>query len=610
MATAAVLAATTMDWSDIATASMSMSSNLPIDTGLSVESSHHSSGPAGHASNSAQSAYTHFFSSSHAPSTLNAHRQQPAPSSSLFSRTELQAIDGFLESFSAPLSSLGPSSSSASSSTPYSAGYGTPSHPQAPPYSSSTAFYRPEYETGWRAGPPTTTASSIAPTLYNNQHNKYISYHPTAYHRPSSPSSASASSSSYPKTLGQADHHNPSFSTSTSARASGHSAIRPPRISTSPFSSASHAEESPDEREKRLRTQAEDLAGWLSRYKYAGQLPSPHTMQASSNALHHQQSHSSSSAFYEASSVPPLRPVQGSGPSSTGSTSNSESLPTPSSRIPTGMPYLDFVASDADSTPNVIKPSEMSLLRGKQTNSQTSAEKPLAQGRSNSEKVVAAESTSDLATCKAKTKSSKPAGPPKKKASSTTASVREKKQPLAKPPARKAAKVETSHATVSALEKTQTSPTIPDQTREASSSTPDVGSVSSAAAKTALTEEQKRANHIASEQKRRHAIRAAYDALCTVVPSLRAAVQEYEDRLSKLQSAANKTTASAGDEDGMDVDHTPAFQTVAGVLTGGIEVGGEKIDGRAGPRSEAVVLAKSEHVIWIISVDFPLYSPL
>jgi hypothetical protein len=45
------------------------------------------------------------------------------------------------------------------------------------------------------------------------------------------------------------------------------------------------------------------------------------------------------------------------------------------------------------------------------------------------------------------------------------------------------------------------------------------------------------------------------------------------------------------------------LQTVAGVLTGGIEVGGEKIDGRAGPRSEAVVLAKSMsfHPVAVVS---------
>lgn len=139
---------------------------------------------------------------------------------------------------------------------------------------------------------------------------------------------------------------------------------------------------------------------------------------------------------------------------------------------------------------------------------------------------------------------------------------------------------------------------LPDQ-QEVEPSASTVAVDSTVASKAALSEEQKRANHIASEQKRRHAIRAAYDALCTVVPSLSAAVKEYEDRLSKLHpslaQAAKAGTLAGGDN--MDIDGagtlTPV-QTVAGVLTGGIEVGGEKIDGRAGPRSEAVVLAKSE----------------
>lgn len=41
-----------------------------------------------------------------------------------------------------------------------------------------------------------------------------------------------------------------------------------------------------------------------------------------------------------------------------------------------------------------------------------------------------------------------------------------------------------------------------------------------------LTQEQKRANHIASEQKRRAAIRLGYTRLCSIVPSLRASSVE------------------------------------------------------------------------------------
>lgn len=101
-----------------------------------------------------------------------------------------------------------------------------------------------------------------------------------------------------------------------------------------------------------------------------------------------------------------------------------------------------------------------------------------------------------------------------------------------------------------------------------------------------LSAEQKKANHIASEQKRRAAIRQGYEALCTVVPSLKAAVEEFEERVKKLGGpgggrAGKKRRGSGG-------------AAMAGPLSGGIEVGGEKVDGRAGPKSEAVVLGKSE----------------
>lgn len=101
-----------------------------------------------------------------------------------------------------------------------------------------------------------------------------------------------------------------------------------------------------------------------------------------------------------------------------------------------------------------------------------------------------------------------------------------------------------------------------------------------------LSAEQKKANHIASEQKRRAAIRQGYEALCTVVPSLKAAVEEFEERVKKLGGtgggrAGKKRRGSGG-------------AAMAGPLSGGIEVGGEKVDGRAGPKSEAVVLGKSQ----------------
>ncbi|GAA5964942.1 hypothetical protein JCM3765_004115 [Sporobolomyces pararoseus] len=104
-----------------------------------------------------------------------------------------------------------------------------------------------------------------------------------------------------------------------------------------------------------------------------------------------------------------------------------------------------------------------------------------------------------------------------------------------------------------------------------------------------LTNEQKKANHIASEQKRRAAIRQAYDGLCDVVPVLREAVQEFEERVKKLE---NENSGGRGKKrKGKGTDGK------TGALMGGINVGGEKIDGRAGPKSEAVVLSKTvDHV--------------
>ncbi|GAA5953336.1 hypothetical protein JCM21900_001820 [Sporobolomyces salmonicolor] len=117
-----------------------------------------------------------------------------------------------------------------------------------------------------------------------------------------------------------------------------------------------------------------------------------------------------------------------------------------------------------------------------------------------------------------------------------------------------------------------------------SSTTP--SSTSYASKPALLTAEQKKANHIASEQKRRAAIRAGYDGLCEVVPALKAAVSEFEERVRKAGEGGVGRGARKGKEAGTTTSKT-------GALMGGIEVGGEKIDGRAGPKSEAVVLSKT-----------------
>lgn len=84
---------------------------------------------------------------------------------------------------------------------------------------------------------------------------------------------------------------------------------------------------------------------------------------------------------------------------------------------------------------------------------------------------------------------------------------------------------------------------------------------------TLLTEAEKKANHIASEQKRRANIRKGYEMLCSGMPSLNDALDD-------------GTGAGGGD---------------GGAESGGDAAGGDKLDGRAGPRSEAVVLGHCEY---------------
>jgi hypothetical protein len=98
---------------------------------------------------------------------------------------------------------------------------------------------------------------------------------------------------------------------------------------------------------------------------------------------------------------------------------------------------------------------------------------------------------------------------------------------------------------------------------------------------TLLSPSQKKANHIQSEQKRRANIRRGYEALCETVPALREAIREEEEqeRMSNGGSGTRKkprTKKGAKDGDEREKD---------------------RLDGRAGPRSENVVLSKSEYLI-------------
>lgn len=92
-----------------------------------------------------------------------------------------------------------------------------------------------------------------------------------------------------------------------------------------------------------------------------------------------------------------------------------------------------------------------------------------------------------------------------------------------------------------------------------------------------LTPEQKKANHILSEQKRRAKIRRGYDALCEVVPALRSAIlaEQEATAYNPVQDSPNKRKKGKG----------------------GTKSSGDG-DGRAGPKSESVVLSQSA-LVWI-----------
>ena len=115
---------------------------------------------------------------------------------------------------------------------------------------------------------------------------------------------------------------------------------------------------------------------------------------------------------------------------------------------------------------------------------------------------------------------------------------------------------------------------------------------SGAAAKgTLLSPSQKRANHIQSEQKRRANIRRGYEALCEVVPALREAIRAEEERELAKDAPENGEEPAKGNGKGK-----------GGADKGGGGGGKKKkgrgdadkaADGRAGPRSENVVLQKS-----------------
>jgi hypothetical protein len=95
-----------------------------------------------------------------------------------------------------------------------------------------------------------------------------------------------------------------------------------------------------------------------------------------------------------------------------------------------------------------------------------------------------------------------------------------------------------------------------------------------------LSPSQKKANHIQSEQKRRANIRRGYEALCETVPALREAI--------RLEEEAGGRSGSGG---------SGGKAPPKGKKKGKAKFAnddGEKMDGRAGPRSENIVLQKSQ----------------
>ncbi|KAF8710140.1 hypothetical protein AX14_010818 [Amanita brunnescens Koide BX004] len=113
-----------------------------------------------------------------------------------------------------------------------------------------------------------------------------------------------------------------------------------------------------------------------------------------------------------------------------------------------------------------------------------------------------------------------------------------------------------------------TSPTSPKQQHAASLSVPQKQNL--------LSPSQKKANHIQSEQKRRANIRRGYDALCDTVPALREAIREDDEREAEARATGGSKTNG---------------KTACGKSKRGKKE--DKADGRAGPRSENVVLSKT-----------------
>lgn len=154
----------------------------------------------------------------------------------------------------------------------------------------------------------------------------------------------------------------------------------------------------------------------------------------------------------------------------------------------------------------------------------------------------------------------------------------------------------------------QTVPPTPTHRRSNSSSTTD-----RPVKPPLLSTSQKKANHIQSEQKRRANIRRGYEALCEIVPALREAIRAEEEAERLALAELDGTPASsiqndiAGGDGGSEAANANAAALARKKARGkavaaafGIDEG-EKVDGRAGPRSEAVVLQKGWFYLCFLS---------
>lgn len=95
-----------------------------------------------------------------------------------------------------------------------------------------------------------------------------------------------------------------------------------------------------------------------------------------------------------------------------------------------------------------------------------------------------------------------------------------------------------------------------------------------------LSQEQKRANHIASEQKRRAAIRQGYDKLCSVVPSLGYSNPDWKEEEEKLGKKKRKKSTTNINNNNLDEENN-----------------------KSGSKSEAIVLAKTVEYLKELEIE-------